>query len=112
MSNDNQTPVTDRVGAGGASKSPQGKWYYVEYYIDGGYDPHDDRVLFYYGEAVFILPGGSIAKHILLYFKENIFAYGFSGSITELSLLLPDGQRVTGFKPKSIAHLFPESYGK
>lgn len=71
-------------------------------------------------ELVFIPQGGSIAKHILLryrQFRENGEIYSREqrgledadwryASIVELALLLPTGQKIVGFKPKSIAHLF------
>ena len=70
-------------------------------------------------EAVFIPTGGSIAKFVLDKSKQlvedgivycqqerGMSGYGVSGELKELILLLPDGRKITGFKPKSIAHLF------
>lgn len=97
-----------------------GKWYFITFgWSEMTY--YDNREsLSSTTELVFIPPGGSIAKHILLryrQFRENGEIYSREqrgledadwryASIVELALLLPTGQKIVGFKPKSIAHLF------
>lgn len=91
-----------------------GGWYFISYQhtITSYYEANSVETI---SEVVFIPKGGSVAKHILKHcdeFGDSWEERGMTQSqwtdVLELSLLLPDGQKITGFKPKSIAHLFVE----
>ncbi len=85
-----------------------GKWYLITYSIstfdfeDWSYCQSEET------EVVFT---ESVAKHILnkaKKFKDDprcLPEYRTIFFVQELSLLTSDGQKITGFKPKSIAHL-------
>ncbi len=89
-----------------------GNWYYIVYERTEN-DPRENTLVREVSEVIFIQEGGSVAKHIKGYVKENTDIpedAEFIGStwveVKELSLLLPDGQKMSGFKPRSIAHMF------
>ncbi len=97
-----------------------GKWYCITFgWSEMTYHDQHEK-LSSSTEVVFIPQGGSIAKYILLKYRQfhengNIYSREQRGledadwryaSIVELALLLPNGQKIFGFKPKSIAHLF------
>jgi len=120
MVNNAQNPVTDNVGTGADSQNQAGKWYLVvfhfkeSHYYESSNDGHSQT-----SEPVFITKGGSIAKWITQRLREwskdetlysceerGMSGYGVSCTGVELTLLTPDGKKITGFKPKSIAYLF------
>ena len=119
MVSKSQNPATDNIGAGADSQNQAGNWYlvvfhfYESHYYEGSNDGASQT-----SEAVFITKGGSIAKWITQRLKEwledgtlysceerGMSGYGVRCTGVELTLLTPDGQKITGFKPKSIAHL-------
>lgn len=135
MANKSQNPVTDNVGAGADSQNQAGKWYSVVYdRIDLGDDLlFKYRPNYHSDEIVFIPNGQSIAKHIRKYVKKysienfpfsrdrstkwrlqeldgEFIRKGIYGAVVclvrEITLLTPDGQKISGFKPRSIENLF------
>lgn len=122
MSDNNNHTVTDNVGTGEGSKNSLGKWYeliwsFSEYHYDDRFGENYEGLL--ESETIFIPSGGSIAKHVLnsyntfvstgrVYTREErgMDGHGCWCKIYQLILLTKDGQKISGFKPKSIAHLF------
>lgn len=99
----------------------EGTWYFVTWSFSEShyYDDHGQGKDWDESKPVFIKNGGSIAKFVLeeyrRFIRERIVycqeergmgGYGVSCSLKELSLLTPDGRKITGFRPKSIKHLF------
>ena len=95
-----------------------GKWYMITWIWDEHhyYDQNDRE--WSESEAVFIPAGGSIARYILQKYKNlsesgdiytreerGLFGFGVKCYLSNLTLLTSDGQKISGFKPKSIAHL-------
>lgn len=104
------------------STSQDGKWYSITFgWSETSYYARSvKRTLT--ARVVYIPQGGSIARHTLSLIKEfresgMIYSREERGiedvnwrclNIVELALLLPDGQKITGFKPKSLAKLFSQ----
>lgn len=133
MSSNTQNPVTDNVGTGADSQNQAGKWYHIAYLrFELGHPIL--RGNWYSDEVVFIPHGQSLAKHVRKYVKEHsVEGFPFSrdrskwelqriGSefiqkgihggmvclVEKLTLLTPDGQKISGFKPRSIVNLFKD----
>jgi hypothetical protein len=90
----------------------QGKWYFVKYEIES----HDyyNRKKSTKSEVIFIKNGESIAKYVRKKCIKNSYyescglrgmPEGRSWLIKELSLLLPNGEKITGFVPHSLKNL-------
>ncbi len=97
----------------------QGKWYFVKLKMRSWtvYDSETDTEQSV-AEVVFMRPGESIAKYVRKKCLANTryqergyrgMAEGDSCLIEELSLLLPDGTKVSGFKPHSLKEFFVDS---
>lgn len=89
-----------------------GKWYFYSLIITCT-DYYEENSVSEVRDVVFIPGNGSIAKHLLKEVKSKTFTFEQRGlpqystcAIRELSLLLPDGQVITGFKPRSISAFF------
>lgn len=95
-----------------------GKWYFVTFQQSHHSFDSEASGTWTSSEVVFIQPGDSIAK----YCRKACIAgskfepSGFRGMdetstrlIEELSLLLPDGNKISGFKPKSLQNFFVDS---
>lgn len=95
-----------------------GGWYLITYrWASYSFDDEGNRD----GESsevIFMKPGESIAKHVKRVCKESTHHddCGYRGMpegntclIKELALLLPDGEKITGFRPHSLKDLFYDS---
>ncbi len=95
-----------------------GKWYFVRLFKKSwGFDDRVESELDM-SEVVFIKPGESIAKYTRkkclahTYYDEcghRGMPQGDTCLIRELSLLLPNGNKITGFKPDSLKKFFMDS---
>jgi hypothetical protein len=135
MVNKAQNPVTDNVGTGADSQNQAGKWYQVVYTRFEFGDPFLSKMEWCDKEIVFIPSGQSLAKHVRKYVKEHsVEGFPFSRDrsqrwqlqdidsefvrkcihgamvclVEEITLLTSDGQKISGFKPKSIVNLFKD----
>ena len=100
-----------------------GKWYFIRFeHSSWSYDDESSGT-WETSEVVFVSANDSIAKYVrkkclagMSYTDANHGYRGFDeGShcyVKELSLLLPDGTKISGFKPKSLEDLFIDSEKK